>query len=148
MGKSGAPAVSTDKEKGCPFCNVNEDRILMENEKAMAIRDNFPVNPGHTLVVSKRHTGDWFDVSREERDAIMDLVGQVKMKLDREIQPAGYNIGTNVGEAAGQTVMHIHVHVIPRMKGDVDDPRGGVRLVIPERGNYKRPKYIPKARQG
>lgn len=137
----------TDEEEGCPFCNIDEDRILIENEKAIAIRDNFPVNPGHTLVVSRRHTADWFDVSRQERDAIIDLVGHVKVRLDRELQPAGYNIGVNVGEAAGQTVMHIHVHVIPRIVGDVDDPRGGVRLVIPERGNYRRPKHIPKTRQ-
>ena len=136
-----------DKEKGCPFCDIGEDRIVVRNENAIAIRDNFPVNPGHTLVVSKRHTADWFDASRVERDAIIDLVEQVKIALDSELQPAGYNIGINLGEAAGQTVMHIHVHVIPRVEGDVDDPRGGVRLVIPERGNYMRPDYIPKARQ-
>lgn len=136
-----------NKEKGCPFCDIDGDRIVMQNEKAIAIRDNFPVNPGHTLVVSRRHAADWFDASREERDAIIDLVEQVKIALDNEMQPAGYNIGINLGEAAGQTVMHIHVHVIPRMEGDVDDPRGGVRLAIPERGNYKRPNYIPKARQ-
>ena len=74
-----------DKKEACPFCDIGEDRIVIQNEKAIAIRDNFPVNPGHTLVVSRRHTADWFDASREERAAIIDLVEQVKMALDSEI---------------------------------------------------------------
>lgn len=136
--------MAIEKRERCPFCNIDEDRALVQNDRAMAIRDGFPVNPGHALILPKRHVADWFDLSREEQNAILDLMDQVKAELDREIQPDGYNIGFNVGEAAGQTVMHLHVHVIPRMEGDVDDPRGGVRLVIPERGNYKRPGYIPR----
>lgn len=131
----------------CPFCEVASARSVGENSLAVAIRDNVPVNPGHTLVVPRRHVGSWFDASQEERVAITDLVDEVKATLDRELHPDGYNIGINVGEAAGQTVMHLHVHVIPRFAGDVDDPAGGVRFVIPARGNYQRPGHIPQPKE-
>lgn len=91
---------------------------------------------GHALVVPKRVVATWFEATREERIAIMDLIDEVKGRLDAEHTPDGYNIGINAGEAAGQTVMHLHVHVIPRYRGDVEDPRGGVRHVIPGKGNY------------
>jgi len=128
----------------CPFCKVASARSVGENSLAVAVRDNFPVNPRHTLVVPRRHVESWFDALPEERLAIMDLVDEVKAALDAELHPDGYNIGINVGEAAGQTVMHLHVHVIPRFAGDVDDATGGVRFVIPARGNYRRPGHIPK----
>jgi diadenosine tetraphosphate (Ap4A) HIT family hydrolase len=131
----------------CPFCQLEAPRIVADNALAIAMRDGFPVNPGHTLVVPRRHVASWFDATAEERAALMALVDQVKAALDKEWSPAGYNIGINIGEAAGQTVMHLHVHVIPRFAGDVDDPRGGVRFVIPARGNYQRPGHIPQARE-
>ena len=120
----------------CPFCTLANERIVASNELAVVIRDGFPVSPGHTLVVPKRHVASWFDVTPEEQLAIMSLLAQAKQHLDAEHAPAGYNIGINCGEAAGQTVIHLHVHVIPRYRGDVPDPTGGVRHVIPGKGNY------------
>ena len=115
-----------------------ESEWVSANALAFAIRDAFPVSPGHTLIIPRRLIATWFDATREERMAIVDLIDAVKEKLQEEFQPDGYNVGFNAGEAAGQTVMHLHVHVIPRYRGDVPDPRGGVRNVIPEKGNYLR----------
>jgi superfamily II DNA or RNA helicase/diadenosine tetraphosphate (Ap4A) HIT family hydrolase len=109
---------------------------VASNALAFAIRDGFPVSPGHTLVIPKREIPSWFDATAEERTAIFELVDQVKAALDAELHPDGYNIGINCGEAAGQSVMHLHVHVIPRYVGDVPKPRGGVRHVIPGKGDY------------
>lgn len=118
------------------FLSVDPADWIASNDLAFAIRDNFPVTPGHTLVVPKRLIPDWWSASQEERDAMMQLVDVVKVLLDEEFQPGGYNVGFNSGRPAGQTVFHLHVHVIPRHEGDVDDPRGGVRHVIPAKGNY------------
>ncbi len=107
------------------------------NEFAFAIRDKYPVSPGHTLVIPRRLVATWFDATWEEHRAILELVAEVKLQLDEELHPGGYNVGFNVGEVAGQTVMHLHVHVIPRFRGDVPDPRGGIRHVIPARGNWQ-----------
>lgn len=131
----------------CPFCNIERSRIVAESPLAVALRDEFPVNPGHTLVVPRLHVASWFDAPPEERKALMALVDTVKAALDNDRHPDGYNIGINVGAAAGQTVMHLHVHVIPRFAGDVDDPTGGVRFVIPSRGNYRRPGHLPEAKK-
>ena len=131
----------------CPFCSIDRDRIVAEGDLALAIRDGFPVSPGHSLIVSRRHVGSWFETTVDERLEMLTLVDALKAALDDEFGPAGYNIGINVGEAAGQTVGHLHVHLIPRFEGDVDDPRGGVRFVIPERGNYKEPGRIPRAQR-
>jgi diadenosine tetraphosphate (Ap4A) HIT family hydrolase len=131
----------------CPFCVPEPGLIIAENALAVAIRDAYPVNPGHALVVTHRHVASWFDVSPEERIAVMSLVDEIKRLLEAVEFPAGYNIGVNVGESAGQTVAHVHVHVIPRYAGDVDDPSGGVRFVIPARGNYRRPGHIPLAKE-
>lgn len=129
----------------CPFCDLDPLRIAAANALAFAVRDAYPVSPGHTLVVPRRHVASWFDATAHEQAALLALVGEIRERLDGELSPAGYNIGINVGEAAGQTVMHLHVHVIPRFAGDVDDPAGGVRFVIPERGNYRRPGHLPRA---
>lgn len=114
---------------------------LASNDLAFAFFDRFPVSPGHVLVVTKRVVPDWFAATDEERADAMRLVAEVKEHLDRTLDPPpdGYNIGFNCGSAAGQTVMHLHVHVIPRYIGDMADPRGGVRHVIPEKGNYLAP---------
>jgi len=106
------------------------------NDLAFAIRNNYPVSPGHTLVITQRETPTWFDATPAEQLAVIALVEEVKRALDKEFAPAGYNVGFNAGAAAGQTVPHLQVHVIPRYTGDMDDPRGGVRHVIPGKGNY------------
>jgi diadenosine tetraphosphate (Ap4A) HIT family hydrolase len=136
------------EEGPCAFCGVPAGRITAENSLAVAIRDAFPVNPGHTLVITRRHVVSWFDTTADERIALFALVDRVRAQLDAELKPAGYNIGVNVGAAGGQTVMHLHVHVIPRFRGDVDDPAGGVRFVIPARGDYRTPGRIPSVRRG
>jgi diadenosine tetraphosphate (Ap4A) HIT family hydrolase len=118
------------------FLEVPESAWLASNELAFAIADRHPVSPGHTLVIPRRPAVDWFAATDDERRAILALVDAVVERLDDELHPDGYNVGFNAGAAAGQTVMHLHVHVIPRFAGDVADPRGGVRHVIPGKGNY------------
>lgn len=120
------------------FLEVPEAAWVCANELAFAFRDRFPVSPGHTLIVTRRVTPDWFSATNDEQRAILSLVVEVKRRLDEELAPDGYNVGFNAGAAAGQTVMHLHVHVIPRFRGDMDDPRGGVRHVVPSKGNYLR----------
>ena len=121
----------------CPLCAAVERREwLCANEHAVAIFDAFPVNPGHALIMSRRHVENLFDVSLEEQMSLWALLPTVKDALDVQHSPAGYNVGANVGVGAGQTVGHVHVHVIPRYAGDVDDPRGGVRWVLPARADY------------
>ncbi len=119
-----------------PFLDRPAKDRVAENDLAFAILDGFPVSPGHTLVVAKRVVATWFDATSEEKAALITLVDIVKQKLDQRYSPAGYNVGFNAGEAAGQTVPHLHVHVIPRYHGDVPDPRGGVRWVIPAKAAY------------
>ncbi len=125
------------------MCSPDADRIVASNDLAIAFRDAFPVSPGHTLVITKRHANTWFEATRGEQNAVLDLIDEVKGLLDDELHPDGFNVGFNVGEAAGQTIPHLHVHVIPRFEGDVDDPTGGVRLVVPDKGNYLRPGFVP-----
>jgi diadenosine tetraphosphate (Ap4A) HIT family hydrolase len=112
------------------------ERNLASNDLAIVIRDGFPVSPGHTLIIPKRHVASWFDTTPEEQRAVIDLLATVKRQLDDEYSPAGYNIGINDGPAAGQTVRHLHLHLIPRYDGDTEDPRGGVRWVFPHRAAY------------
>jgi len=119
-----------------PFLDTDPLQWTASNELAFCVRDRYPVSRGHTLVIPKRVVATWFDATREEQHALIHLVDEVKRALDAEFHPDGYNVGFNAGEAAGQTVMHLHVHVIPRFSGDMDDPRGGVRGVIPGKGNY------------
>jgi superfamily II DNA or RNA helicase/diadenosine tetraphosphate (Ap4A) HIT family hydrolase/HKD family nuclease len=125
------------------FLDLDPDAWVASNELAFAIRDGFPVTPGHTLVVPRRVISDWWQAPPDLRLAMLELVDDVKRRLDVEFAPNGYNVGFNAGAAAGQTVEHFHVHVIPRFDGDVPDPRGGVRHVIPERGNYLDPSASP-----
>ena len=119
-----------------PFLQLPPDAHVASNSLAFAIRDGFPVSPGHTLIVPRRLVASWFEATREEQVAMLELLDAVKSQLDAELRPDGYNIGINVGPAAGQTVMHLHMHLIPRFAGDVPDPRGGIRHVIPGKGNY------------
>ena len=122
--------------KPCVFCSLPPERVIDENSTALAIRDGYPVSPGHTLLIPKRHTGSFFDLSELERADILTLLDRAKLFLDKEFQPQGYNIGINDGPAAGQTVPHLHVHLIPRYDSDVLDPRGGVRWVIADKAKY------------
>jgi ATP adenylyltransferase len=122
---------------GCLFCNLDGERILYKNELAVAIRDAFPVTPLHTLVIPKRHVPEMFDLSRPETNACNELLVKAKQGLnaaDPEVR--GFNVGINNGEAAGQTVQHCHIHLIPRRGGDVPNPVGGIRNVIPGKGPY------------
>ncbi|NRA30587.1 MAG: DEAD/DEAH box helicase family protein, partial [Parvularculaceae bacterium] len=119
------------------FSKLPRSVWVASNALAFAIRDQYPVTEGHTLIITKRVVATWFDATLDEQHAVMALVEEVKADLDQDLSPDGYNVGFNAGAEAGQTVPHLHVHVIPRYKGDMDDPRGGVRHVVPHRGNYK-----------
>ena len=123
----------------CPFCNLPRDRIVFDSELALVIRDKFPVSPGHTLIVPKRHVASFCDTTPEEQAAVLKLLRIARVDLDHVHHPAAYNISVNDGAAAGQTVMHLHVHLIPRYPGDREDPRGGVRWVLPEKAAYWAP---------
>jgi diadenosine tetraphosphate (Ap4A) HIT family hydrolase len=120
----------------CPFCRMEERSILLANDFAAAIADGFPIAEGHALVVPKRHVASLFDLTAEEQAAIWTLVALVRAKLMAELKPDGFNVGLNDGTAAGQTVMHAHVHIIPRRLSDADDPRGGVRWIFPKKAQY------------
>ena len=122
--------------KPCPFCTLPPERIIDSNDLALVIRDGYPVSPGHTLVIPKRHIGSWFEITQAEQQALLDLLTKAKAILETEFKPDGYNIGINDGPSAGQTVPHLHMHLIPRYKGDQEDPRGGVRWIIPEKAKY------------
>lgn len=113
----------------CLFCQEPQKEIVAENALALAFFDKFPVNQGHTLIIPKRHVASFFEVTTEELQAINELIFKVKDILDQRFKPEGYNIGVNVGAAAGQTIFHLHCHVIPRYLGDVEDPRGGIRKI-------------------
>ncbi|TXH85766.1 HIT family protein [Thauera aminoaromatica] len=123
-------------EVSCPFCALPAERILIFADEALMIRDAFPVSPGHTLVIPRRHIGSFFELSDAERTCMFELLAQAKAELDLSFQPDGFNIGINDGAAAGQTVPHLHLHLIPRYLGDVPDPRGGVRWVMPGKAKY------------
>jgi diadenosine tetraphosphate (Ap4A) HIT family hydrolase len=120
----------------CPFCNSVADDIVAKNDLSYARWDRYSVSRGHMLVIPFRHIPDFFLMTVEEKQAVLALVDECKEVIEEEFSPAGYNIGFNVGEAAGQTVMHCHCHVIPRYVGDVQDARGGVRGVVPGKRRY------------
>jgi ATP adenylyltransferase len=119
----------------CPFCILQREKII-ETELSFAIYDGFPVNEGHALIIPKRHTANYFDLSLEEQKNCIELLNRVKLIVQEKYNPAGFNVGININEAAGQTIPHVHIHLIPRYEGDVEEPRGGVRGVIPEKKNY------------
>lgn len=127
----------TYREVDCLFCEIPSERIIAENELAYAIHDGFPVTDMHTLIIPKRHIASYFDLGRPEVNACNMLLEQVKNKIEsKDDTVTGFNIGINSGEDAGQTIFHCHIHLIPRRKGDVDNPRGGVRGVIPDKQKY------------
>ena len=120
----------------CPFCAIPRDQVLIEHPLALAKRDGYPVSKGHTLIIPRRHVASFFETTAEERRAMLKLLDEMKAMLDREHKPDGYNIGINNGAAAGQTVMHLHLHLIPRYAGDTADARGGVRWIFPDKAAY------------
>lgn len=120
----------------CPFCSLPESAVIARNTHCLAFRDRFPVSPGHTLIIPRRHASGLSDLTPDELSALFELVPMIQKMISREFNPDGFNIGINDGRAAGQTVMHLHLHVIPRHDGDVDDPRGGVRWVLPDQAVY------------
>ena len=126
--------------KPCPFCetiaNDSSNRIVEENEHAIAIRDGYPISPGHTLIIPRRHQKSFFSLSADEQKAILALVNSQHSELQDEFELVDCNIGINDGPLAGQTIPHCHIHIIPRVMGDVDDPRGGLRWVVPDKADY------------
>jgi diadenosine tetraphosphate (Ap4A) HIT family hydrolase len=126
-----------DKKPGrCPFCHLDGRRIVRSETHCLALLDGFPLSSGHTLVVPRRHVVSIFELTGEEWADLWGLVRSVRGELADKSCPNGFNIGVNDGAAAGQTIAHAHVHVIPRRNGDVEDPRGGIRHVIPARARY------------
>lgn len=119
----------------CPFCTTNRERIA-QNDLAFAMYDGFPVNRGHALIIPKRHVANFFELNTEERTACFNLLSEIQSIVASAYRPDGYNVGINVNEAGGQTIFHVHIHLIPRYFGDVEHPRGGVRGVIPEKKEY------------
>lgn len=127
----------------CHFCTIDYTRITATNDHALAILDGFPISPGHVLIIPKRHIASLFEATRDERDSLFDLLEKVKVELQEKYKPDGFNIGINDGTAAGQTVMHLHIHLIPRYTGDQTDPRGGVRWIFPDKAAYWDSEEIP-----
>ena len=121
----------------CPFYRAESDReIIASSALSLAFFDGFPVSPGHALIIPRRHVASFFDLTKEEQQDMLNLADEVKRIVDDRFHPDGYNIGINVGDAAGQSIFHVHLHLIPRYAGDVPNPRGGVRGVIPAKQNY------------
>ena len=130
-----------DPNNPCLFCNINSKDLVFDNEFAFASFDSYPVSKYHSQIVPKRHILDYFELTNDELLACNDLIKKIKKKIQNEDKTVdGFNIGTNSGVAAGQSIMHCHIHLIPRRKGDVDNPQGGVRGVIPSKQHYIRKK--------
>lgn len=138
---------SAEDALDCPFCNLDPSRVYAANGLAVAVLDEYPVSPGHTLIIPKRHFESLFEATEVERSALFDLMDEVRRRLLNTPQPPfdtrgservpdGFNIGINDGATAGQTVFHLHIHLIPRYEGDCADPRGGVRKLFPGRTRY------------
>ena len=128
----------SDDRDSCPFCSLDTEHLLEFDEHAMAFRDGYPVTELHTLIIPKRHMATYFELSEDERKSIHTLLESQRAKIIAEDSSVGgFNIGWNCGEAAGQTIFHAHVHLIPRRQGDVENHRGGVRHLIPGKGHYQ-----------
>lgn len=123
----------------CPFCEPHDE--VFGNELAYVKEDRYPVSRGHLLIIPRRHAAQWFDLTADEQSAVFSLLAEAKVRTDVKYAPDGYTIGINCGEAAGQTIFHVHVHLIPRYAGDVANPRGGVRAVIAAKKDYPKKEY-------
>ncbi len=122
----------------CQFCQLDQAKQLFSNDLAIVIADGFPISRGHSLIIPKRHFPSLFEATKEERVALWELLDQTRDYLLKQYRPDGFNIGINDGIAAGQTLMHLHIHLIPRYSGDTEDPRGGIRWVMPDKAPYWR----------
>jgi len=122
--------------KSCPFCTLPEERKLFINSGAILIRDAYPISKGHSLVLPKKHVGSFFELTEFEQLELIQLLNHAKSDLDQLFHPTAYNVGINDGIAAGQTIPHLHIHLIPRYDGDQIDPRGGVRWLFPDKADY------------
>lgn len=121
-------------EPNCPFCHIPAEQRFYDGTLVFGIWDSHPASPGHALLIPKRHVPTWFDATPEEQAELLSAISTARAAIEKNHAPDGYNIGMNIGAAGGQTVFHLHLHVIPRYAGDVPDPRGGVRHVLPGRG--------------
>ena len=131
----------SDPNNPCLFCNISESGSTHENKLAYASYDSYPVSEHHCLIIPKRHIKDFFELTNEELIACNDLIKKVKDEiLNKDLTVRGFNIGTNAGKISGQSILHCHFHLIPRREGDVENPQGGVRSVIPNKQYYKRKK--------
>ena len=119
----------------CCFCNLDRE-LIIQNESSVAFYDKFPVSKGHSIVIPKKHISNYFDLSEAEQQDCWKLINEMKIFLTNKYNPDGFNVGININESAGQTVMHAHIHLIPRYRGDVQNPRGGIRHLIPGKGDY------------
>jgi diadenosine tetraphosphate (Ap4A) HIT family hydrolase len=128
-----------DPNNPCLFCNIKESGLTKENDLAYASYDSYPVSEGHCLIIPKRHVKDYFDLSNDEIIACNDLIKEIKNEIiEKDSSVKGFNIGSNAGKISGQSILHCHIHLIPRRTGDVKNPQGGVRSVIPSKQHYKR----------
>ena len=128
-----------DPNNPCLFCNIKESGLAKENDLAYASYDSYPVSEGHCLIIPKRHVKDYFDLSNDEIIACNDLIKEIKNEIiEKDNSVKGFNIGSNAGKISGQSILHCHIHLIPRREGDVENPQGGVRSVIPSKQHYKR----------
>jgi len=123
-------------ENFCPFCHLDSSLITINSDLFTLIEDKYPVSPGHILIISKRHICSFFEMTLEEQNDFLKCLEVAKLHIGEKLKPDGYNIGINDGEAAGQTINHLHIHLIPRYKGDSQDPRGGVRWIFPDKAPY------------
>ena len=132
--------ISNHAHDDCRMCRAHTTpRLFLEGNLCFAVWDKNPASPGHFLVIPYRHFPDYFDINDDELEELWSLVSKGKIIADEKFQPDGYNIGINVGKWAGQSIFHLHIHVIPRYQGDVENPKGGVRGVIPEKKLYNTP---------
>ena len=130
-----------DPNNPCLFCNSEKSGCAHENDLAYASYDSYPVSEYHCLIIPKRHIKDYFDLSNEELIACNKLIKIVKKEItNKDTSVKGFNLGTNIGKVSGQSILHCHFHLIPRREGDVENPQGGVRSVIPKKQHYKRDK--------
>jgi len=120
----------------CPFCDPDPDLVFFETELVLGLWDRYPVSPGHALLIPRRHVADWFEAEPPLQLALLSALPMAREAIKKHHDPDGFNIGINAGKAAGQTVFHLHVHLIPRYEGDQEDPRGGVRHVMPDKAKY------------
>ena len=120
----------------CPFCALQSDQVLLENNLVIGLWDKFPLSPGHALLIPKRHVVDWFEATTEEQQELTSALSEAKQAIEVLTRANIYHIGMNLGQAAGQTIFHLHIHLIPRYENDQSDPRGGIRKLFPDKARY------------